>query len=288
MADIITPQRTYAAGIRLTIFDMVSFTVDAVPQSRPNSAKDTAMRRVALTEAGPVAVEQRFITPDGGLFVEQDLGRARETADGTLVALDPDTVVTAKVGDLAKNEIALSVHPADQVASACRPGDNGYRLRPPRKASVKERELYATIRATIAASPDKAFVGCLRLRDSRAFYRLEVWNDQLVLQELTLPADLAEVDVIDVAPDEGLVSMASQLVASTTANFDPAVYTHDAVAAFDAAVTEAAGAPAAVSSTPSLTVVADPAAAMFEQALAAVAPKKPAPRRRRTTKKEVA
>lgn len=281
MADHITPQRTYAAGIRLTIFDAVSFTVDAVPQSRPNSSKDTAMKRVAIDETGPLPVEQRFVTADGRLFTEADLGRARQTADGTLVLLDAETVAAAKVGDLAKNEFTVSVHPAAQVEAACRPGANGYRLRPPRKASAKERALYATVRATIEASPDKAFVGVLRLRDSRAFYRLVVWRDQLLLSELIEPADLAEIDVIEVEPDAGLVSMAAQLAESTVTAFDPSVYHHDALAAFEAAVAAVGTVPAGVSAT-SESVVADPASAMFEQALAAVAPKNPA--RRRTAK----
>jgi non-homologous end joining protein Ku len=282
MADIITPQRTYAAGIRLTIFDMVSFTVDAVPQGRPNSSKDTAMRRVVLTDAGPVAVEQRYLTADGALYSEQDLGRARETGDGTLVPLDPEVVTRAKVGGLDKNEITLSVHPADQVDAACLTGANGYRLRPPRKASAAERGLYATIRAAIEAAPDKAFVGALRLRDSRATYRLIVWNDQLVLQELATPADLAEVDVVDAEPDEAKLAMAMTLVSSATVDFDPARYEHDAAAAFETAVAEAAPTVATSPKAPALTVVPnDPAAAMFEQALAALAPKKPAPRRRR-------
>jgi len=267
MADIITPQKNYATGIRLVIFDMVTFTVDAVPQSRPNSSKDSAMRRVAVVNGAPEPVSQRYVTADGTAFAEHELGRAREIGDGTLVLLDADTVTAAKVGDLEANEFTVSIHPVDQVERACRPAGGGYRLRAPRKATAKERELYATIRAAIAAAPDKAFVGSLRLRSSRAFYRLVVWNDQLLLQELTHPADLAEVDVIDVAPDEALANMATTLVASSTTDFDPDACYHDVAAAFDKAIGQVPA--TAKASTPTLTVVSDPAAAMFELALAA-------------------
>jgi hypothetical protein len=283
MADHITPQRSYASGVRLTIFDLVSFTVDAVPQGRPNASKDSAMRRVLLVDGGaPLPVEQRYVTADGGLYTEQDLGRARDLGDGTLVPLDDETVTAAKVGDLPKNEIALAVYPADQVEAVCRPGSGGYRLRPGAKASTKERELYATIRACVEASPDRAFVGALRLRDSRALYRLVVWQDQLVLSELIHPADLAAVDVIDVAPDEALTEKALALVEATTAKFDPAALHYDVAAAFEKAVGIAP-----VPAAPKLVAVADPAADLFDQALAATRPKRK-PRTRKPAARKTA
>lgn len=267
MADMITPQRSYASGIRFTIFDLVSFAVDAVPQARPNLSKDSAMRRVALIDGSPVAVEQRYITADGTVYEDNQLGRARDLGDGTLVVLDAATVAAAKVGDLAKNELTISVHPAAQVSHLTLPGGGGYRLRPSAKASSKERELYATVRATVAGAPDKAFVGVLRLRDSRAMYRLVVWQDQLVLQELAHPADLAAADVIDVAPDEAVLKLAAQLVATTTTDFVPAAYHHDVLGAFEQAVS---GAP--VVAAPVSAATADAATDVFALALAAAKP----------------
>lgn len=266
MADNITPQRSYASGIRFTIFDLVSFAVDAVPQARPNVSKDSAMRRVAVIDGAPVAVEQRFVTTDGTVYEENQLGRARDLGDGTLVQLDADTVITAKVGDLAKNELTISVHPASQVEHLTLPGGGGYRLRPSAKASTKERELYATVRAAVAAAPDKAFVGLLRLRDSRAMYRLVVWQDQLVIQELAQPADLAAADVIDVAPDEAILKLANELVANATTDFVPAAYHHDVLGAFEQAVSAAPVVSAPVSGK------TDAATDMFALALAATKP----------------
>ena len=58
-------------------------------------------------------------------------------------------------------------------------------------------------------------------------------------QELTLPADLAEADVIDAEPDEATLAMAATLVAANVTDFDPADYYHDVLAAFEKAVGEA-------------------------------------------------
>lgn len=276
-------QNAFSSGVRLTIFDMVSFVVDLVPQGRPNKSKDSAMCNVAIVDGRPEAIAAQPVTSDGTAVDRYDLLKARETGDGTLVILDADAVIAAKVGDLEKDQLTVSVHPADQVERICRPGKGGYRLRPPAKASGKEQKLYAAIRTCVESHPDLAFVGSLRLRDTRAFYRLGVWGNQLVVQELVLPADLAAADVIDAEPEEATVAMAASLVAATLTDFDPADYYHDVLAAFDRAVS------AAPAVAPTLTSVPDPSADMFELALAALAPpaNKRAPRKP-TTRKKVA
>lgn len=216
------------------MFGLVSFPIDLVPVAASGVKEAVQFKLVAppaVEGDSPRPVQQRYITEDGEILEQSELLRGREV-DGAWVVADKDEVAAAKTGGLAANMIELHCHPVQDVESTCRPGGRGYRLRPGRKASASEHELYVTIRGFVEATQDRfALVGSLNLRGTRAIYRLGLWGDQLVFTELLPSAVLAERDVIagDAEPDK--VDRLVELAGMSVTGWDESLHHWDAAAA---------------------------------------------------------
>ena len=258
-------QKAYAAGVRITLFGLLTMTVDAVPQGRPNKREGTSFRSTCPGgHDEPTPVNQVYLCSEDldvdrarlvsrlkkvgddqhigvadlidlagghGPFQQWNLGSAREV-DGKLVAVAKDEVVAAKAGDLEQNVMTVGVHPAGQVTAVTRPGGTGYRLRLPKKHAAAEARVYATVAALLASRDDVMLVGELRLQDRRALYRLDLHQGQIVVSELIHPEDLAAVDEQDdLITDDKLLGMINELVEAELVEFNPAAYRHDAEAA---------------------------------------------------------
>lgn len=240
----ITAQKSIASGIRGTMLGLVSFSFDAVPVGRPNAKKDESFK---LLSPAFEPVSQRYINEAGDLFEQRDLVKGRLTDDDKWVAVTPEEVAAAKVGTLEANEITFTVHNAAEVAAATRPGEKAYRLRPSRNSKKNitdaDANLYATIRELVDAQSGLVFIGALRLRDTRKVYRLEVWDGQLVLAELTCDEDLAERDVITGTVDEAMADQLGELAGLSVSPWDSSVHRWDVAAAVDELVAAKAGSP---------------------------------------------
>jgi non-homologous end joining protein Ku len=253
-------QRAYASNVRLTVFGVVTLAVDLVPQGRPNKRDETAASFVCTDDhEHPVRVSQRYVCPQAGLtealhdldiartapqlktardavmlaaqhgpFREHDLARGR-VHDGEMIVITAEDLAEAKTGGMEKNVAEFTPHPTEQVAMVCRPGGMGYRARLPKKHAKGEARTYATIVALVEAHPEVTFLAPMRLQDSRALYQLVVHRGQLMVSQVTHPADLADADAQDLeAPDERLTAMAEELLAGEVVDFDPDLYRHDA------------------------------------------------------------
>lgn len=260
----ITEQKSYASNVRATMLGLISFGFDAVPVARPNAKSEKAFK---LLTPALEPVTQKYVGPDGTLYNQGDLVKGRLTDDDTWVQITPEEALAANVGSLASGQIEFTVHDATEVDSTTQPGEKKYRLRPARgnKKEISEADanLYATIRELVATNPGLAFVGSLRLRNTRQIYRLTVWDGQLVLTEIVTDEDLAPRDVITGAVNEKTVELAATLAASAVGPWDPSVHRWDVAAAVEELVAAKAG-------DPTVVKVADPVQATGDDLMAAL------------------
>ena len=118
------------------------------------------------------------------------------------------------------------------TAAAVRPGEKGYLVRPAKgKRKVIEpstEAAYNVLLTYVAAHPEVALVGDLIVKTTRSTYRLEMYGEQLFLQELVLPANLRERDDVDLdEPDPRLVGQLTQLAEVSLETFDVTNHTWD-------------------------------------------------------------
>ena len=234
----------------------------------PLDALDGAI--AAVTGAHPLLEQHECIKIREHQPTDDD---GNPTGDPTWVAATKDDIIAANVGTLDKGDMVMSVHPADQVLTTCRPGRKGYLLRPSKtkkEISATDQQMYGALRAFIERRPDLMFVGSLRLRDARSVYRITVFDGQLYAEELVLPDKIRARDPLDVDVDDTTVGLIEQLAEATLADFDANAHTWDAAAAVKElvarnAATENGEAPAAPAKPAPVADVTD----MLRQALAA-------------------
>lgn len=264
-----TGQRAGASDVEVSI-GMLSARFDLVPTGRPNKVSDGQVRMVCPdpSHGTPVRVEQRYHCPDGHSTLPADTLRARETDDG-LVYVDKDAVAAAKTGGKDTGVLDLSVFPAAQVDGEVLPAGLTYRLRP---AKVKKKvtdnsvKMYGAWRDLVKARPDVVLMGRLLLRGQLGLWRLGVWGDQLILEQVVHPADLAERDTIDVP--SASTDKLSTFVDAHLEEWDPDAVAFDVKAAVDAVVAQAEGRPEGVSAPVADDFDLD---ALLEKAMAAKA-----------------
>lgn len=225
-------QRTYSAGVELSL-GMASLRVDLAPIRRTGHSEVGELKFACpeATHKVPTRVEQQYRCSDGHIHQEHELGRMRIVDDETVVAVDPTEVVAVRCGTIEKRSMTLAVHPAAEVEAATVADTTAYRCRLPKGPSAAQRELYAVL-LTLAADKTKAIVGTLRIRDSRALYRVVVHRGQLTVVSLVPPEDLEPVDEIDVPkPAAKNLATARKLVDELLEPFDSKAYFHDVEAA---------------------------------------------------------
>lgn len=259
-----TSQRSNGGtGIVMSV-GLLTLLVDAAPVHRPNKAKDTATRLAcpdpshSTGDGSPSRVSQRYLcdadpdhtSPQDALpgYSRGELAKVREVfpepdaegnvGDPELVLVDNDEATEAKVGDdVETGTIDFHVHQAWEIDAMCLPGDHALRFRPGKtktKVRAKDLEVYAMLTETLARNPHLALVGSTRMNDTRKTYRLTVWGTQLIAQEIVLPSDLAERDVLEADVTDDQVDKLLAIVESAVEPFDEAVHSYDAAAALDA------------------------------------------------------
>lgn len=230
--------RVSAAGVRIEL-GLAAFTVDLQSVFTSSDDDDATAMTVSCPHESHggrgVGAVQQYVCAENlthGPYQLGELGRRTENADGVSIAVDPDKVRAIKTGDLEKKHLALRVYPADEVAAAVRPGEKGYLVRPAKgKRKVIEpstEAAYNVLLTYVAAHPEVALVGDLIVKTTRSTYRLEMYGEQLFLQELVLPANLRERDDVDLdEPDPRLVGQLTQLAEVSLETFDVTNHTWD-------------------------------------------------------------
>lgn len=214
MAD--ARQRTFASSLKFRM-GLVSLEADAVPIKRTNSSKDVSFVNVCPDCGVSLKGGQRFVCENShGPFLPSELKKARETDEGLVPMTAED--IAAVAGNFVEGVMEMSVCPRSELDENTRPGETAYRLRPGKKGDPSG---YAILRE-MARHPDLALMGVMKLNGqmSPTPYALQVWGDQVVLQSLIRPQDLAERDEIDATPDERLVGMAMELMQTNNKAFD--------------------------------------------------------------------
>lgn len=222
-------QRAFASDVGFSI-GVMTVQLDVVSQGLPNAKAATTFSLACPVDGAPVRQHYRceddHTNPDGTPFTEADLHRAR-VVDGQRHAVTSDQIkeVTSsgRVG-----AVEFRVHPAAQVEAATRHGGSGYRLRPPKKSSPQVAQVYAVL-LHLAQRSDLAIIGEMELpRTGPKLYRLSHFHDQLMLDELVRPDELAPVDDVDASAAPELLAMAEKLAETLVADFDAGDYRNTA------------------------------------------------------------
>lgn len=226
-------QRSVASNVSLTL-GMLTVTCDVVPQAIPNLKKSTGSVYVCpscITGETPTVnrVSQKYhCTNDEahGPFEQTALARAREIDDTLVQVTEEELAAVRTSGTVDDKSIDLHVYPSAQFEAATRPGEAGYRLRPPAKAPSKLLTMYGLL-MDMASRGDVALVGEFNLRGAEKLYRVNVWTDldggrQLCLTEMARPSDLSPLDEIATPPaSDKEQALANQLLDLLLEDFDP-------------------------------------------------------------------
>jgi hypothetical protein len=227
---------------------------------------------------------QRFIcSKDHGPFLPSELHKARRTEDG----LVPFTVeeLAAVADEMPVGIFEMNVCERAELEEHTRRADNAYRLRLPtksgtKKLSAKTLEMLAgqyNIFRVMASHPELALYGMAKIGGNIATsgYTLDLWGDQLILQSLVRPQDLAERDELPSVPTSGkLASMATELMETMLAPLDIGVFDDTRKSKLDTILASKAGTEVAPAEAPPVEV--DDLVASLEKALQAAARKKAA------------
>lgn len=186
---------------------------------------------------------------DRATFVKgQDLG------EGRWAILSQDALAGTKASDSEKMELNLTCHPADEVDTRTMAAGRVYYL----KEGKGSADQYPLVLELVRQHPEVAFVTVWAVKDVPALYRLGAFGDTLMLTELAWPEKVRPAPTVDLPLNDGLFSMAEQLLEQFTEPFDPTTY-RDHRADMIRKLVEAAeqvegqvleGAPAAASSAP--------------------------------------
>lgn len=184
---------------------------------------ETALERqagynnVCVNGHGPTRIKQTPTCPDCGATSGWVKGRE---VDGVMVVMTKEEL-DATVDVSSSEAIVVTAHTAEDVRLHTFPGEKSYYLKP----GKGYQDGYRLLAQLISELPELAFCTTFSVRGKQAMYELGVYNNTLVLRELAWPGDLKATPEVplDDRPEEEL-SMARQIIAGITKDFDPETY----------------------------------------------------------------
>lgn len=218
-------QRAFATDVTVSFLGM-TLIVDAVPVRTP--AGRAGFHNLCPECDEPTRMQQMLGCEHGhGPFTRDQLEQAgnrkgRTLEDETLVEVSAEEYEEATGVDLPIGVLNLEIYRASDVETLTRPDDTQYRLREAKKGTVAM--IYGLLRDLLRepGMAEFALVGEINLKGSQKPVRLVVWQDQLVLQSLVRPSDLAAGDLGLELPDlKAEVGAALKAVASHVKPFVP-------------------------------------------------------------------
>lgn len=168
--------------------------------------------------------------------IERDRALKAQDDGGELVVVGTaDEVAAAKEQVIQKDVCELIEYFADEVEANTYPGESRQVIVPNGPA-----EFYAALRQMVgengrftgADGRDRVLLTDAQCgRSGKKLYRVQTWNEHLVLQELMRPEDIHEMEpVIGYSTNDETVEMLSQFLSQGTATFDPETYANVAKA----------------------------------------------------------
>lgn len=279
--------KTIASNVQLALGQYTTH-VDLTPVRVANLEKVAKQTSICPSCTTPTKVSQRYVCDQDHTCLPGELHKAVETENGLARVTEADKEVLAE-NTFPTRQLTFEVLPAAVVEVNFRPDANAYRARftSDRKSHRTAADQYAMLRA-LAGRPGYRLVGLLKVKEGEepAVYVAQVWRNQLVLQSLIRPQNLAEAEEIVTDHDERFAAADKALDAYLTnlvAELDVERYRsgkanrHDALVAAKTADPDGSVpfiAPAAPSATPDLLD-------LLEQSLAQV-PKAKGTRARKT------
>lgn len=225
MSDAV--QRTFASAVSFQL-GLLTVLADVVPVRKTNSAKATSMINICPECVEPTKPTQQYVCEHGhGPFGAAELSKARQTEEG-LRRFTTEEVESVRESDVPSGVMTLNVCPAAELEATTRPSEQSYRLRLGKKS---QPGAYVLLR-TLASDPELALYGVCKLngRVAPVPFRLLVWRDQLVIQSLIRPADVAVSEAIVGDVDEALLGMGKELLTKLSKPFDAELLTDERVA----------------------------------------------------------
>lgn len=148
------------------------------------------------------------------------LVKGKETATG-FVPFTAAEVEALKAEDLQyKGILSLTAHPVSEVDGKTMPSGTSYYLAP-----RKGDRFYGVIREMIASHPEQTVLGLYTVNSRSAFYRVKLWGDALVAEQLLRPEELLPApEVHPFEQPEQMLEMAREMAAAVVRPFDPASY----------------------------------------------------------------
>jgi DNA end-binding protein Ku len=206
----------------------VSFGLVNVPVrvGAATGTKDVSFHQVHAPDGGRVRY-QRVCSVDGEPVPYGEIAKGYETPEGDLVVLTDEDLAQLPLATGREIDVVEFV-PADQVDPIM--FDKAYYLEPEKSAAKP----YALLREALAATERVAVVKvALRQRETLAVLRVR--GDVICLQTVLWPDEVREPDFEVLSGSAGLrpqeVAMASALVESLAADFDPSAFTDGYTAA---------------------------------------------------------
>lgn len=180
----------------------------------------------ACTNGHPVTrIKQRRFCPvcdnDGSVL---PLVKARETGDG-LVEIKPEVLESVAAVAAEFSDIALSVHPAEDVSGVLLPSGKSYYLSM-KKPGKSQREVYTLLGQLVGSRTDLAFMARYTMRQVTSIFQLVVaGNGTLVMRQMSDAALVRVHPVIEFTDVADTNAVLAESVADALCEpFDPDVH----------------------------------------------------------------
>lgn len=223
-------QAPTASKVLLDLGPMFQLYVDAVAVKAPGAAKKLQTKRccpICAQDGRAVRINMQNHCAEHG---QLDETVPAVEVNGELKLVEAEAVKAVKTAGVAERHVAFQWSPVEQLEAATRPGEQAFRLRLP-KDMAAAADLYALF-AHLVKSTGLAFYGYGKLNNrlNAQWYRLECWREQLVLQSLLNPHDLAEADyTAGELSEKGakVAPMAETFITSAAVDLDTAIFADD-------------------------------------------------------------
>lgn len=248
--NLTPPIKAAMSGIELIALGAVRVNVDAFTAKR--SEGTVAFKTICPDCDDPTPLPQKYECDAHGLFSVGELQKAR-LVDGELHRVTEEEIAAAKAPGTVDTGI-VTIFESAEVEAHTRPNGAVYVLRPGRnaktkKVSAEDVKLYGLLVDVIGKATSQAWIVEHTSRGSQKLYRLESWNDTLVMQELVRPGEFHATVATDKSYDPRLLDAMNEAAEALVAPFNPTGFENvmrERAAELDEAKRTGAPVPAAV------------------------------------------
>lgn len=227
-ADARPVGKTIVSNLVIIVGSTTAISVDAVSASIPNKDKDSEFHTACNVCSTPTRLQRKMACPTGHEQAGAPAKKCKELpGPGKQLVFVTDEEIEAVRG--TDNEVddtgpktmnVVPVRMAD-VMEHTLPGNTIMRLRPNPKTSAKGTYDILRLLVTQAMRSGKVLIGTIKVRTATQLFWLSIRHDQVIVQALMWPDDIAAADEIaKVDLGEKGAAMAATMIAGLTEDFD--------------------------------------------------------------------